>query len=55
MRQFFFCSLFSTGLFLLIDFVAFEGRNSAEAWKEAEPIIQKVSGTLDGQIERIWR
>ena len=55
MRRFFFCSLFSTGLFLLIDVVAFEGRNSAEAWKEAEPIIQKVSGTLDSQIERIWR
>ena len=55
MRRFFFCSLFSTGLFLLIDVVAFEGRNSAEAWKEAEPIIQIVSGTLDGQIERIWR
>ena len=55
MRNFFFCSLFFTGLFWVIDVVAFEGRNSAEAWQEVEPIIQKVSGTLDGQIERIWR
>ena len=55
MRQFLFCSLFFTGLFWAIDAVAFEGRNSAEAWKESEPYIQKFSGTLHGQIERIWR
>jgi len=55
MRQFLFCSLFFTGLFLVIDAVALEGRNSAEAWQEAGPFILKFSGTLHGQIERIWR
>ena len=54
MRKFFLCSLFFTGLFCVIDVVAFEGRNSAEAWRESEPFIQKFSDTLHGQIERIW-
>jgi len=53
MREFFFCSLFL--LFWVIDVVAFEGQNSAKAWQESEPFIQKFSGTLHGQIERLWR
>jgi hypothetical protein len=55
MRQFFFCSVFFTGLFWVIDVVALEGRTSAEAWQEAAPFIQKFNSTIQVQIERIWR
>jgi hypothetical protein len=53
MRQFFFFLIFFIGLFWVIDVVAFEGRNSADAWQEAKHLGQKFG--VYNQIGRIWR
>ncbi len=55
MRQFFILFIVFTGLFWVIDVVAFEGRNSAEAWQEAGHLGQKFSSDVSDQIGRIWR
>ena len=43
MRQFFFCFVFFLGLFCVIDVLALEGQNSADAWQQLQRIGQKFS------------
>lgn len=55
MRQFFLFFIVFLGLFLVIDAVAFEGQNSADAWQGVKRLGQNFSSDVNGQIERIWR
>ena len=55
MRQFTLCLVFFLGLFLAIDFVAFEGENGAGAWQEAQRAGQKFSDAINSQVGQIWR
>jgi hypothetical protein len=55
MRQFFILFIICMGLFWVIDIVAFEGRNSANALQEAEHLGQKFSSDVNDKIGRIWR
>ena len=55
MRQFFFCFVFFLGLFCVIDVLALEGQNSADAWQELQRIGQKFSDAINDQVGQIWR
>ena len=55
MRQFFFCFVFFLGLFWVIDVLAFEGQNSADAWQQVQRIAQKFSSAINDQVGQIWR
>ena len=55
MRQFFFCFVFFLGLFWVIDVLAFEGQNSADAWEQVQRLGQKFSSAINDQVEQIWR
>ena len=55
MRQLPFFLIVFTGLFWVIDVVAFEGRNSADAWQEAQYLGQKFSSDVYDRIGRILR
>ena len=55
MRQFFFFFVFFLGLFCIIDVLALEGQNSAEAWEQLQLIGQKFSDSINDQVGQIWR
>ena len=55
MRQFFFCFVFFLGLFWVIDVLALESQNSADAWEQLRRIGQKFSGAINDQVGQIWR
>jgi len=58
MRRFSFFVIFFLGLFWVVDAIAFEGRNSADCWQEANMIGSKmyylVRSTMYDQIGQIW-
>jgi hypothetical protein len=39
----------------VIDIAAFEGRYSAEVWREAQYLGQKFSNNVQFQIGKLWR
>ena len=43
------------GVLLVVDFVAFEGRYSADMWQESQHLGQKFSSNVQYQIGRLWR
>lgn len=55
MRQFFFCLFFFLGLFWVIDLVAFEGQNSADAWQDALRLGKKYSSNIYNENGPSWR
>ena len=55
MRQFFFCFVVFLGLFCVIDVLALEGQNSAEAWEQLQRMGQKFSSAINDQVGQIWR
>ena len=55
MGQFSILFIVCIGIFWLIDVFAFESRNTAEAWQEAEHLGQKFSSDVNDLIGRIWR
>ena len=54
MRQFFILIAF-IGVLLVIDFIAFGGRYSAEVWQESQYLGQKFSSNVQFQIGKLWR
>ena len=55
MRQFFFFLFFFLGLFWVIDLVAFDGQNSADAWADALRLGKKFSSKIYDEVGPIWR
>ena len=55
MRQFFFCFVFFLGLFWVIDVLALESQNSADAGEQLRRIGQKFSSAINDQVGQIWR
>ena len=55
MRQFFFCLFFFLGLFWVIDLIAFEGQNSADAWQDALRLGKKYSSNIYNEDGPSWR
>ena len=43
------------GVLMVIDFVAFGGRYSADVWQESQHLGQKFSSNVQFQIGRLWR
>ncbi len=55
MRQFFLFFVFFLGLFCVIDVLALEGQNSADAWLQLQHLGRNFSDAINDQVGQIWR